>query len=262
MDAASSPEPRAGSADVADASRSLLGPEPEEEASRRERLAAILERRLDPVMAVLAVAWGAFVAYDLVAPADQQPLLSLVSDVVWGIFLLEFVIKLVVSGRPLRFLRRRWPSVFFLALPLLRTVRIIPALRTLRILPSVRVLGSSYRAIGTARGLLGGRLSFLGVTTVSVIVAGAQLLYLLDGSGESFGEALWWSVNLAISGTYMFEPSTIPARLVSLVLSSYAVIVFASLAAALGAFFVEQRAEHAAVEDDEEAAGGRTADSA
>lgn len=251
MDDADSPAPRpAGRADGdGQAARSLLGPEPEEESSARERLAAVLERRLDPVMAVLAVAWGAFVAYDLIAPESQRPVLSLVSDIVWGIFLLEFVAKLVVSGHPLRFLRRRWPSVFFLAVPLLRTARIIPALRTLRILPSVRVLGSSYRAIGTARGLLGGRLSFLAVTTVSVIVAGAQLLYLLDGSGESFGETLWWSVNLAISGTYMFEPSTIPSRIISLLLSIYAVVVFASMAAALGAFFVDQRAEYAAAEE-------------
>lgn len=251
MDAAASPEPRPGADDEDEgAAGSLLGPEPEAESSRRERLAALLERRLDPVMAVLAVFWGVFVAYDLIAPATQRPVLSLVSDVVWGIFLVEFVAKLALSGRPLRFLRRRWPSVLFLALPLLRTARVIPALRTLRILPSARVLSSSYRAIGTAKGLLGGRLSFLAVTTVSVVVAGAQLLYLLDDTGESFGEALWWSVNLAISGTYLFEPSTVPARIVSLVLSAYAVIVFASLAAALGAFFVEQRAEYVAAEEE------------
>lgn len=251
MDAPASPEPRRAGPDLDPdaASRSLLGPAPETEATRRERIAVLLERRLDPVMAVLAVAWGAFVAYDLVAPASQRPTLSLISDVVWGIFLLEFLTKLAVSGRPLRFLRRRWPSVFFLAVPLLRTARVVPALRTLRVLPTARVIGSSYRAIGTARGLLGGRLSFLAVTTVSVVVAGAQLLYLLDASGESFGETLWWSVNLAVSGTYVFEPSTVPSRLVSLLLSAYAVIVFASLAAAVGAFFVEQRAEHAAAED-------------
>lgn len=256
MDAAPPPAPRrddaAAGRDDAAAGRdkgSLHGPAPEAEDTRREQLAAVLEQRLDPIMAVLAVAWGVFVAYDLVAPEDQRDTLSLVSDVVWAIFLLEFVAKLVVSGHPLRFLRRRWPSVFFLAVPLLRTARIIPALRTLRILPTARVLGSSYRAIGTAKGLLGGRLSFLGVTTVSVVVAGGQLLYLLDGSGQSFGETLWWSVNLAVSGSYVFEPSTIPSRLVSLLLSAYAVIVFASLAAALGAFFVEQRAEQAAAED-------------
>lgn len=252
MDGAASPAPGPPVPDdeVDGAEGSLLGPTPGVGESRREQFAAILERRLDPLMAVLAVAWGVFVAYELVAPADQRDELSLISDVVWGIFLLEFVAKLAVSGRPLRFLRRRWPSVFFLAVPLLRTARVIPALRTLRVVPTARVLGSSYRAIGTARGLLGGRLSFLGVTTVSVIVAGAQLLYLLDGTGESFGETLWWSVNLAISGTYVFEPTTVPARLVSLVLSAYAVVVFAALAASLGAFFVEQRAEQAATDDD------------
>jgi hypothetical protein len=56
-----------------------------------------------------------------------------------------------VSGRPLRFLRRRWPSVLFLLLPFLRVFRVIRAARSLRVLPAARVVGSSYRAVGTAR---------------------------------------------------------------------------------------------------------------
>ena len=232
-----------------DATATVLGPDPDTEDSRRERFAALLERRLDPVMAVLAVVWGVLVGYELLAPTEQRDELSTISNVVWAIFVVEFVTKLAVSGRPLHFLRRRWPSLFFLAVPLLRTLRVVRALRTLRVLPAARVVGSSYRTIGTARSLLGGRLSFLAVTTVAVIVAGAQLLFLLDPGAPSFGETLWWAVNLAISGTYMFEPASVPSRLIALALSAYAVIVFASLAATLGAFFLEQRAEHAAVED-------------
>jgi voltage-gated potassium channel len=174
--------------------------------------------------------------------------LSTISNVVWVVFVLEFVTKLVVSGRPLHFLRRRWPSLFFLAVPLLRALRVLRALRTLRVLPAARVVGSSYRTIGTARSLLGGRLSFLAVTTVAFVVAGGQLLFLLEPTAPSFGETLWWAVNLAVSGSYVFEPTAIPARAVSLVLSGYAVIVFASLAATLGAFFVEERQERAAAE--------------
>ncbi len=230
------------------AAATLLGPDPDTEASNRERLAAVLERRLDPVMAVLAVAWGAFTVYELVAPSDQRTTLRLVSDMVWGIFVVEFVLKLVVSGKPLRFLRRRWPSVIFLVLPLLRTVRIIPALRSLRVLPTARVVGSSYRTIGTARTLLGGRLSFLAVVTVAVVVAGGQLLFLLEGAAVGLSETLWWSVNLTISGTYVFEPESLPARLVALVLSGYAIIVFASLAATIGAYFIDQGAEQASAE--------------
>lgn len=231
----------------------LLGPAPDAEATRRERLAALFERRLDPVMAVLAVVWAAFVFYELAAPADQRDELRIIGDVVWGIFVLEFVAKLAISGRPLRFVRRRWPSVLFLALPALRALRVVASLRTLRLLPVARVVGSSYRTIGTARSLLGSRLVFLAVTTLAVVVGGAQLLFLLEPGGgagaDRLGETLWWSANLALSGTYVFEPASLLGRIVSLLLSGYAMVVFASLAATLGTFFVEQRAEQATVED-------------
>ena len=233
-----------------DATPAGLDVDPDAEPTGRERLAATVEQRLDAFMAVLSVLWGGLVAYELVAPTGQRQTLRVVGDVVWGVFLVEFVAKLVISGRPLRFLRRRWLSVLFLALPILRTVRIVSSLRTLRVLPAARVVGSGYRTIGTARSLLGGRLSFLGVTTVAVVFAGGQLLFLLEaggrGGGTGLGDALWWSANLAVSGGYVFEPTTTPGRLVALVLSAYAVVVFASLAATIGAFFVEQRAEQAA----------------
>lgn len=235
-----------------DAPQTVVAPDPDQEPTRRERTAARMEQRLDPVMAVLSVLWGGFVAYELVAPAHQRDTLRLIGDVVWGIFLVEFVAKLWVSGRPLRFLRRRWLSVLFLVLPVLRTVRIIASLRTLRVLPAARVVGSSYRTVGTARGLLGGRLSLLTVITAAVVFGGGQLLFLLEsegrGGGESLADALWWSANLVISGTYLFEPETVAGRLVGLLLSGYAVVVFASLAATIGAFFIDQGTERASAE--------------
>jgi voltage-gated potassium channel len=122
-----------------------------------------------------------------------------------------------------------------------------------RVLPAARVMGSSYRAIGTARSLLGGRIAFLLTTSAVVIFSGAQLLYLTEGDGGgrggSFGDALWWSANAAISGNQVFEPGTAPGRMIAVVLSAYAVVVFASVAASLGAFFIESRAERAAAED-------------
>ena len=82
-----------------------------------------------------------------------------------------------------------------------------------------------------------------------MVFSGGQLLFLVEagghGGGDRLGATLWWSANLVISGNYLFEPSTVPGRAVSLVLTGYAVVIFASLAATLGAFFIEQRAEHA-----------------
>ncbi len=231
-----------------------LDPDPEEEPTPRERAAALLERRLDIPMAVLAAVWAALVAYELVAPREVLAALTVAGNVIWVIFAVEFLAKLIVSGRPGRFLVRHWPSVLFLLLPALRMLRVVRALRALRVLPAARVLGSSYRAVGTARGLLAGRLQFLLAATVVVAFGGGQLLFVLErgreGAIDSLGDALWWSANLAVSSTLISEPVSLLGRLLSIVLSAYAIVVFASVAAALGAFFVESRQERAVAEDD------------
>lgn len=243
--------------DDADGAASTLAPDPDDEPSARERAAAILEGRLDIPMAVLAVVWAGLVAYELVAPAAQRAELALVGNAIWGIFALELVVKLAVSGHPLRYLRRRWPSVLFLALPALRILRVARALRVMRVLPAARVAGASYRAVGTARGLLAGRLQFLGAATLIAIFSGGQLLYVLErgtpGGVDSLGDALWVAANAAISGSIVADPVTLAGRLLALLLTAYAVVVFASLAATLGAFFLEARQERATIEDEEDA---------
>jgi voltage-gated potassium channel len=230
-----------------------VDPDPEEEATPRERRAALLERKLDIPMAVLAGVWAVLVAYELVAPPDQRPVLGWVSNVIWGLFVVEFVTKLAVSGKPLRFVRRRWPSVVFLILPALRMLRVLRAVRALRVLPAARVVGSSYRAAGTARALLEGRLAFLVAMTAIVVFSGGQLLYLAEGGRRggvaSLGDALWWAANAGVTSNLVFEPATLLGRLIAVLLTTYGVVVFASVAAALGAFFVESRAERATVEE-------------
>ncbi len=231
-----------------------LGPEADEEPTARERLAAVVEDRLDVPMAVLAVVWAVLVAYELVAPARHRDELTVAGNMIWAVFVVEFLAKLWVSGKPLRFVRRRWPSVLFLVVPALRILRIVRALRIVPVLPAARVVGSSYRAIGTARSLLGGRLAVLGVGTAVAIFSGGQLLYLVEGGGSgrddgSLGDALWWSANLALSGNPVFDPSSFLARVLSILLTTYAVVVFGALAGAVGAYFVEARAERAAEEE-------------
>lgn len=244
--------PTAVSPDL-DSTPSTIGADPEDEPTGRERTAALLEQRLDIPMAILAVVWAGLVAYELIAPAGQGGVLALVGNVIWGIFLVEFAVKIVVSGHPVRFLRRRWPAVLFLALPALRILRVVRAARVLRVLPAARVMGSSYRALGTARTLLGSRLAFLTVMSGVVIFASGQLFHLAEGQvGDpgSLGDGLWWAANAAISGTLVVEPDTLWGRLLGLLLQVYAVVVFATVAATLGAFFIESRAERAAAEDD------------
>jgi voltage-gated potassium channel len=219
--------------------------------SRRERLAGVIEERLDIPMAVLAVVWVALIAYELVAPESLRNELTLLGNAIWLVFVIEFAVKLAISGHPWRFVRRRWPSLLFLLLPALRVLRIFRVLRVLRVLPAARVVGSSYRAIGTARALLGDRLGVVVVAFLVVTFAGGQLIFLLEPeTAGSLGEALWWSANASISANLLFEPHTLPGRLVALFLAAFAVVVFASVAATLGAYFIESRTERAVAEDE------------
>lgn len=237
-----------------DEAPATLALDPDDEPTERERLAALLERRLDIPMAALAVVWAGLVAYELVAPRDQLDELAVASNVIWALFAIELVVKLVLSQHPGRFLLRHWPSVLFLVLPLLRVLRLVRSLRLMRVLPAGRVVGSSYRAVGTARGLLTGRLQFLVVVTAVVVFGSGQLLFVLErgreGALTTLGDALWWSANAGITATLVAEPVTLAGRLLAIVLSTYAIVVFASLAATIGAFFVETRQERAASEQD------------
>jgi voltage-gated potassium channel len=232
-----------------------LDSDPDEEPTTRERLARLLERRLDIPMAILAVVWAGLVAYELIAPREQASWLAIVGNVIWAIFGVELLAKLIVSGHPFRFLRRHWPSVLFLVLPVLRVLRVTRALRVVRVLPASRVVGSSYRAVGTAKGLLKGRLQFLLVTTAVVVFGSGQLLFVLErgreGALTSLGDALWWAANLGVSASLVYQPVTLAGRLLAIVLSAYSIVVFASLAATVGAFFIESRQERASAEGQE-----------
>lgn len=234
---------------VSDTPTDMLDPDPDDEPDARARLARIIERRLDIPMALLAVVWAGLVAYELIAPQEQLGALTLAGNVIWAVFAVELVAKMVVAGRPGRFLLRHWPSVLFLILPALRVLRLARSLRLVRVLPVSRVVGSSYRAVGTAKGLLTGRLQFLVAATVVVVFGSGQLLYVLERSREgaltSLGDSLWWAANLAIASSLVHEPVTLAGRLLAIALSAYAIVVFASVAASLGAFFVEARQERA-----------------
>lgn len=227
--------------------------DPDTASTPRERLALIVGDRLDIPMAVLALAWSLLVAYELVAPAAQREELTLAGNVIWAVFVVEFLVKVAIAGHPLRFVRRHWPSVVFLVLPALRLFRIVRALRVLRLMPAARVIGSSYRAVGTARSLLQGRLTFVAAGTAVLIFGGGQLLYLIERATNprigGLGDGLWWAASIVVAAERPFEAATLGGRLISLLLGAYSVVVVAALAGALGAYFVESRAERAAQEE-------------
>ena len=212
-------------------------------------LADVLERA-DPAMAWLGVLFALLVGYELAVElsAGAARVLTIIGWVIWAIFLAELLAHLYVAPHRLRYLRRHWFQVLAVLVPTLRFLRFARLLRLGRALPAARVVTSSYRVAGTARKLLGSRLRYLLATTAVVIVAVAELGFLLErqsgnSSFSSFGDAVLWAAGVVIAQQGDPVPENAAAHLVMIVGFAWGVVVFASIAGSVGAYFLEDRRE-------------------
>ncbi|WP_207957339.1 ion transporter [Streptomyces sp. YIM 98790] len=204
----------------------------------RERFADQLLDRLTPVMSALGVIFLLVVIGERMARAGSPAALALAVAgwLLWALFIAEFALRLYAAPRRKRFLRRHWWQLIFLALPFLRVLRLV---RSVRLLRSGRVLSTAVRTSRSAARLLGDRLTWLALVTVMVVLLSAELLHEFRVY-DSFATALHAAALAAISGTPMDSPDPY-ARVMEIILALYSVIVFATLAASLGAYFLNAR---------------------
>lgn len=211
--------------------------------TERERWADEVLDRLSPVMTALGVlfllvVFGESVAREgtLVAVA-----LTVLGWGLWLVFVVEFVARLVVAPDTGRFLRRNWWQLLFLVLPFLRVLRVVRAARFLR---TGRVLSSAVRSSRSAHQVLGGRIAWLGVVWAITVMGSSQLLFQFSEYTQ-FADALHATALATITGEPLGQPDGF-ARALEVALAVFSVVVFATLAGSLGAFFLERReTEHA-----------------
>ncbi len=201
----------------------------------REAVLDGLARRLDKPMGALGVL---FVLVVLGQALARHPALSTALAVsgwlLWVVFVAEFALRAWLARHQARaFWRRNWWQVLFLAVPFLRFARAAAALRAAR---AGGVITAAVRGSRSAGRLLTDRLAWLAIITTTVVLSVGQLL-VLAGTYRSYGTALHDVALTTITG----EPLTATdplAQVVELVLAVYSVVVFGTLAGALGAFFL------------------------
>lgn len=207
--------------------------------------------RLDPLMAYLGIVFALLVAFQLADPDISEAwrrALDVSMWAIWAIFVADFVAKVVVAPRRLRFVRRHWLTVFMLLVPTLRLLRFGALLRIGRALPAARVVSSSYRATGVARQLLRSRAAFLAGVASVVMLAVAQLGWLAERDHDTFPgfeDALIWSATTVIALQGDPNPATSLGRLVMLAGFVVGLILVATLAGTVGTYLLEERRERA-----------------
>ncbi len=216
----------------------------------RFRLAIRISKALATPMTVLGFVWLVLLVLDLTR--GLSPLLSRLNYLIWGMFVLQFLIEFVIAPRKVTYLRHNWLTAVALLLPaarLLRALRAVRALGALRGARLVRVVSSANRGMRALGRIMGRRgFGYVASLTALVTIAGAAGMYAFErdvvGSGvDSFGSALWWTaMTLTTMGTDYF-PKSPEGRLLCLLLATYGFAVFGYVTATVASFFVARDAD-------------------
>ncbi len=234
-------------------------PEQQDVNDARWELLEHIDVFLDKPMIALSLVWLGLLIRDLTY--GLSPLLQTVSDVIWALFVLDFVLGFTIAPHKRGYLRRNWLTVISLLLPALRVFRIVRVIRILRVarasrsLNLVRVLTSTnrgMRAIGMTLGRHGA--GYVIALTIIVTFVGAAGMAFLEspaalrqaGVGQSatgltsYGDAFWWTAMIMTTLGSEYWPKTVEGRILGWLLSVYALATFGYITATIASYFVGQ----------------------
>ena len=227
---------------------------PQEIRAQRASLVRRLELRLDRPLAILGIVWLVLLVVELTA--GLGPFLTGVGVFIWGVFVVDLMVKFFLAPDKLAYLRRNWLSAISLAIPALRVVRalrVLYAARAVRGLRLLRLLASwnrGMRALGVAMRRRG--LGYVLLLTLLVLVSGAGGMYAFEreaqpvpGRGPTqgindYGTALWWTAMILVTMGSEYWPRTVEGRLLCLLLAIYGFAIFGYVTAALATFFISR----------------------
>jgi voltage-gated potassium channel len=200
-----------------------------------------------PLSIAAAVFLGAYawqVIGDLRAPDDL--ITSTIIWIVWGVFVVDFVVNLVLAER-----RVRWFFTHFYEFLMV----ILPALRPLRLLRLVTLLAVLQRGAGHA---LRGRVVVYAVgasLTLVFVAALAELDVERNAIGShihNFGDAIWWAcVTITSVGYGDISPVTFVGRLIAVGVMIAGIALLGTVTATLASFFLDRVEDTTKEEGDE-----------
>ena len=217
-----------------------------ERRTQRDELQQRLSGWFDVPLTILAFVMLGLLVLDLVG--DLSPnwaaRVSQGQTAIWAVFVAAFLVELALAPSKLTYLRNNWLTAVSIALPALRSIRILRAARALRGLSLVRILTTvnrGSRALGNIvqRGRFGYVLTLTGVVTVTS-AAGAYYFERTEPAANILtpGDALWWSATIVTTVNSPYETITLEGRVIALLLRVFGLAISGYLTAIIAAYLI------------------------
>ncbi|MDE2386689.1 MAG: potassium channel family protein [Actinomycetales bacterium] len=209
---------------------------PEVAETRIEHAVHTWERWSSIPLAVLALVYLALYAFEVLADFEPATLFDivLVNDVIWGIFIVDFVIRFFISQNKGRFIKRNLVELVSLILPFFRAFRMFRVIIAIGFL--TRVAQSLQGKINVYLGLILPLLVFtcsLGVYEAEHTAPGANI--------TNFGDAVWWAfVTITTIGYGDYYPVTLEGRAIAVLLMLSGLALVSLITISLGSWFLSR----------------------
>lgn len=212
----------------------------------RYQLLQRLDHMLELPMMVLGIIWLVLLVIELIWGLNDN-LLVLV-DVIWGIFILDFIVKFILAPKKINYLKKNILTLISLIVPALRLARFAQVLRLTRGIRFVKVIGSMNRSLRVLHHTMQRRaVGYVVVVTAMVVFTGAAGMYALEKDQPGFGnywDSLWYTAMLTTSIGSQNWPVTAEGRMLSFILALYGLGILGYVSATLASLFIGQDAQN------------------
>jgi len=204
--------------------------------SARERAVAKWEKYSTIPLAVLALVYLALYAVEVLGDESSAVLFDLVaiSDIIWGIFIVDYLARLVMHEDRKLFLKRNVIELIGLLLPFFR------AFRMLRVVIAINFLTRAAKSLQGRINIYIGLVLPILVLTCSLGVFEAE--HRAPGANiTQYGDALWWAfVTITTIGYGDYYPVTFEGRAIAVLLMLSGLALVSVITVSFASWFLDR----------------------